>query len=177
MYKTSTNKRIYIFVSTITGNTALVANSLFEYLLSIGKFPVLINTAKDPFPQIDKELLVVCFWCRRSGLDDASKKVLDHYKGKDILLFGTLGAYPDSPYGDRVRKNAIASASEQNNPLDIFLCQGKIPIARTEKRRMLPKESPHYLDDEGLKRHIASRSHPDENDLKNSVLFLKKFVK
>lgn len=36
----------------------------------------------------------------------------------------------------------------------------------------LPKGHPHHLDEAGIKRHLASRSHPEKKDLQDAVDFL-----
>lgn len=166
-------KRVVLCISSFTGNTRKIAEALEEELKDNGyDVSVLDNHFKYDIDDND-DLFIVCFWCRRSTLDFESKKKIDSLKGKTILAFGTMGSYPDSSYGETVRKNVYDYISTENKCLGIFLSQGKIPLARTEKRRNLPKDNPHYLDDAGLKRHMDSRTHPDENDIRNAVMFLR----
>ena len=113
------------------------------------------------------------FWCRKSTLDNYSKEVLKQCKNKKILAFGTMGSYPNDAYGMRVRENVKTIIEENNICEGVYLSQGRIPEARTNYRKNLPKEHPHYLDEEGVKRHEKSRKHPDANDLKNAVEFFK----
>ena len=120
--------------------------------------------------------VILCFWCRKAGLDDLSLRLVGHFSGRKIMAFGTMGSYPDSHYGDQVRENVSRVISERNQLLGLFLCRGKIDEERTRRRRRLPEGHPHYLTEEAYKRHLSSRTHPDERDLNEAVLFLKKIM-
>ncbi len=109
-------------------------------------------------------------------MDDKSLKLLERFSGRKILAVGTMGSYPDSVYGKRVYKNVEALINAKNICQGIFLCQGKIETSRTEKRRALPKDDPHYLNDESYQRHLESRKHPNDIDLKAAADFVVKSV-
>lgn len=167
-------ERVTVAVSSVTGNTRKVAERIVEVLKEEGFEVALRKTGSGLWADdIKDNLLLLFFWCRKSGLDPASLHLIRECKGKTILAFGTMGGLSDSAYGERVKKNVSDELAKENTCAGVFLCRGKIREESTEKRRRLPKEDPHYLDDEGYKRHLASRSHPDEEDLKKAVSFLK----
>ena len=56
------------------------------------------------------------------------------------------------------------------------MSQGKIDIQRTEYRKKLPPENPHFLDEKGIRRHEESRNHPDEADIECARSFLEKRI-
>lgn len=166
-------RKVILCISSLTGNTRKIAEGLEEELKRENYEISILNNKVDDNIQDEDALFIICFWCRRSTLDFASMKTVDILRGKDVLAFGTMGSYTDSSYGERVRQNAHDYISRENNCLGVYLSQGKVSLKSTERRRNLPKDNPHYLDDEGLKRHLDSQSHPDENDIKQAVLFLR----
>ncbi len=168
-------------ISSLTGNTEKIANAVLEELQKTVDAVIKNEDIKVRIFQ-NKELLnlselddyiLLFFWCRKSTLDDYSKEVLKQCKNKKILAFGTMGGYPDGAYGQQVRENVKTIIEENNICEGVYLSQGRIPEKRTNYRRNLPKDHPHYLDEEGLKRHEESRKHPDDNDLKNAVEFFR----
>lgn len=166
-------RKVVLCISSSTGNTRKIAEGLKEELKNENCEISVLNNKTDDNIQDEDALFIICFWCRRSTLDFASLKTVDLLKGKNILAFGTMGSYPDSSYGERVRQNVEEYISRENKCLGVYLSQGKVSLKSTERRRNLPRDNPHYLDDEGLKRHLDSQTHPDENDIKKAVLFLR----
>ncbi|WP_294374709.1 flavodoxin family protein [uncultured Clostridium sp.] len=169
-------KDIAIFISSVTGNTLKIASRVKEEIEGKGYNIILKKFHDLEEVQCEADLYILCFWCRRSTLDDLSQRFVSKYKDQKILAFGTMGNYPDSEYGDRVRKNVIEFINGQNKCEGVFLSRGKIPVKRTEYRRNLPKDHPHYLNEEGYKRHIESRNHPNEDDMRNAVNFLNQYI-
>lgn len=172
---------ISVTISSLTGNTQKIANAVLEELRNTLdtvvknediKVRIFQNKELLNLPELD-EYVLLFFWCRKSTIDDYSKEVLKQCRNKKILAFGTMGSYPNDTYGMRVRKNVKTIIEENNICEGIYLSQGRIPEKKTKYRRNLPKDHPHYLDEEGLKRHEESRKHPDTNDLKNAVEFFK----
>ncbi len=175
---------IQIFYSSLTGNTEKVASHLKETLLAEGHIVTYKNTREtlrersqegdSPLPFAD--LILICFWCRRSSMDSDSLKLLSMYRNQPIAAVGTIGGNIKGAYGDRVRNTVAEAVSEHNRCQGVFICQGKIAESRTEARRNLPKTSPHYLDDEAYARHLATRTHPDEADLSDAAAFVSNLV-
>lgn len=182
--------RILVWVSSITGNTEQVAGAIIEELLRMGYTPCIkagnsglvqrmtdrysVIEAPDNCLEDDADMMVIlCFWCRKAGMDDQTISFLKNLKARRILVFGTMGSYPDSDYGAQVYRSVDSLVSKDNLLLGTFLCRGRIDEKRTEKRRNLPFFHPHYLNDEGYARHISSRSHPDGKDLKGAADFLR----
>ena len=170
-------KNIMLSISSCTGNTQKLAEAIQRRLEQSSCQLSVQRSSKSCILSNDYDLIILCFWCRRSTLDFNSKQIIDMCKNRKILVFGTMGSYPNSDYGERVKGNVFDYISENNQCLGIFLSQGKIPPERTEKRRKLPPEHPHYLDEAGVKRHLDSQSHPDVIDLQNAVNFLECVLK
>ncbi|WP_026895695.1 flavodoxin family protein [Clostridiisalibacter paucivorans] len=168
---------VTLYISSCTGNTQKLAQAIqtrlqhFSYQLTVQK------SSKSNALSKDDDLIILCFWCRKSTLDSRSKKIIDMCQNRKILAFGTMGSYPNSTYGQTVKSNVFDYISKNNQCLGIFLSQGKIPPERTQKRRKLPPDHPHFLDETGVERHLASRIHPDVKDLQNAVNFLEHTLK
>ena len=168
-------ERILISVSSFTGNTRKLAEALIKEFTIRGYEPEIVE-ARDAcsmgeLPPAD--LVIVCFWCRKAGMDDHSKILVEKLSGKHILAFGTMGSYTRGIYADSVRDNVKAFIARKNYLDGLFLCRGRIAPERTEKRRSLPKDHPHYLNDASYERHLTSRSHPDQKDLAEAAAYLR----
>lgn len=165
---------IEFYVSSVTGNTRRVSDRLEEELLRLGYRKVSPGSPSSVKKSSSAGTVILCFWCRKAAPDPASLAVLTHLSGRKILAFGTMGYYPEGEYGDLVRANTVSAIEAAGSTCPgVFLCQGKIPEERTEKRRALPPTDRHYLDDAGYARHLESRSHPNEQDLQNAADFLR----
>lgn len=158
-----------VSISSITGNTATIARGVVEAAESIGWTVAEAQAGQGP----ETDVVIICFWCRRNSLDDESLEFLSRCEGKRILALGTFGGYPTSAYAARVRANVAAAISERNECLGVFLCQGKLKEQRIEKRRALPPEDPHYLDDFGYERLMEGLNHPNATD----ILYAKAFAR
>ncbi|MBE5983628.1 MAG: hypothetical protein E7248_10065 [Paenibacillaceae bacterium] len=166
------NDNIYVYLSSLTGNTEKLAKGVLEKLSrKTGSFSLHDNEFLTSSAGIGK-LVVLFFWCRRGNLDYNSQMFLEHCKNKKIIAVGTMGGYPSSEYGNKVKKAIFQSISQNNICMGVFLSQGKIDIQRTEYRKKLPPEHPHFLDEKGIRRHEESRKHPDEADIECARLFL-----
>lgn len=160
-----------IVYSTITGNSKMLADAVYQNIEGCTE-PRNIKDVDDTFLNA-YDTFIFCYWCRRGTADTTTIDLLEKISGKKIVMLGTLGAYPDSPHGEKLKERVGELVEKSNCLLGNFICQGKIDPARTEKRLKIPKGEPHYLDEEGYKRHLESRKHPDKNDLHNAVAAVK----
>lgn len=165
-------KRATISVSSRTGNTAYIAAAAEEAAREIGWDVRAWEKGESP----DTDVVIICFWCRRSSLDDDSLGMLERCNGKQILALGTFGGYPTSAYAKRVRDNVRERISEHNECLGVFLCQGRLPKKRIEARRTLPADRPHYLDDYGYERAMEGLNHPNATDRLHAKAFTRDFL-
>ncbi len=170
-------KKIGMFVSSLTGNTKKIADYL-EGVLAREEYEIdRMDTRTFRYTVSETELTgvfgtydvcILMFWCRKSGLDDASRMLAGAMEGQKVIAVGTMGHTTEDDYSERVRDNVFRDISRNNHCLGIYLSQGRINPERTEARRRLPKDAPHYLDEAGYLRHLESRTHPDERDLQGA---------
>lgn len=166
------NDKIYVYLSSLTGNTEKLARGVLEILSRKNWLFSLHDNELITSSDETGELVILFFWCRRGNLDYASRVFLERCKNKKIIAIGTMGGYPDSGYGSKVKTAVFQLISENNICMGVFLSQGKIDIQRTEYRKTLPPEHPHYLNKEGIRRHEESRRHPDQTDIERAGAFL-----
>ena len=136
---------ITIAASSRTGNTQKIADAVCAQLDELG-VGYRVREAGEP---IEGQNVIICFWCFKSRFDVRNKNLLAELSGKKILVFGIFGGYPDSAYAGKVRRNVIGDVSEHNECLGVFLSQGRVSMKIVEKRRQLPADGPHHLDDAG----------------------------
>lgn len=169
-------KDIAIFVSSLTGNTQKIADAIKSDLEQKDYSVVMQDSCMIMKTLTSAQFYILCFWCRRTSLDDNSKKLLAQYKNTPFLAIGTCGHYPDSNYGNKVKKNVTEYINDGNLCIDVFLSQGAVSLSSTERRRKLPVDHPHHLDDDGYERHMESQNHPNETDIKNVIDFLNSYL-
>jgi len=187
-------RTVALSVQSRTGNTRLIADALREHLISRG-WQVEDLAAPEAAPTIAPtdisepggtvvtpivtpadaricDVLIICFWCDRSTLDPNTRELIAACTGRRVLAFGTMGGYPDSPYAEKVTANVSELIGHANTCLGVCLSQGRVSMDNVERRRMLPVDHPHHLDDAGVARLVESQKHPDASDIARAVAFL-----
>ncbi len=162
---------VSIYCSSLTGNTRKMAVYVAEKLQSTG-YEVTLLEASDVVrrgdgSEIIPDISILAFWCRRSGLDDLSANLLSRWNGRKIIGIGTIGGNVKGDYGDRVKKNVKEAIGRDNICLGVGICQGSVDLKRIERRRLLPKDSKHYVSPEKYRRVLKTQGHPDQEDLKS----------
>lgn len=170
------NKNITIFVSSLTGNTAKIATAIYNHLKELNYSVVLQDSCILNTQPTSADLYILCFWCRRACVDDDTKKLLANFSNTSFLAIGTCGHYPNSEYGSKIKEQVADYINQSNHCLDVFLSQGAVLLDSTERRRKLPTDHPHHLDDYGYKRHLESQDHPNATDIKNAISFVSNYL-
>ncbi len=153
-----------VVYSSKTGNTKMVAEAIFS-IMPEGTVFSAVEDAPDPQ---NFDFLCLGFWVDRGGPDAAMATYMERVTGKQVGLFGTLGAWPDSDHAHK----CIAKAREMmasNTVLGTFLCQGKIePKLLVSMKKMRTKQSAHPMTEERRARIEEAKKHPDEADCANA---------
>ena len=159
--------RKIIIYSSLTGNTAKVANAIAD---EIGCKSVSFSEFKGNLDEFD--FVGVGFFVDKGGADTKfSKFYNENIKNKKVGVFMTLGAEPQSEHAkkslQKVEDELIANGCEV---LCDFACQGAIDPKLIEMMRKMAQKgnSPHPITPEREARWKEAASHPDENDLANA---------
>ncbi len=165
--------RTLVTYSTRTGNTRKIAEGILEIMPEGADiFPI------EEVPSFEGyDFIAVGFWVDRGTADENTRKHIIRIKQKQIGLFGTLGAYPDSDHAQRSMENVKKLVHSDNQIIGEFMCQGKIDPRLTEKFATLPADHPHAMTPERKVRHEEASKHPNEEDIKNAQTVFQEIVR
>lgn len=161
-----------VVYSSRTGNTKAVAAAI-QPAMPEGCEIYPVGEAPD---SANYDLVAVGFWVDKGTADAQAKQYLSGITGKKIILFGTLGAYPDSDHARDSMARAAMLLPQGNSLLGTFICQGRVDPKLTERFKDLPAGHPHAPTPESLARHRAASSHPDEEDFAKAKKVIEKIV-
>lgn len=153
-------KRAIVY-SSKTGNTKKVAEAIFDCLDGV---KALYDVREAPEPN-EFDWLILGFWVNRGLPEKEMINYMEQIRNKNISIFMTLGAYPDSTHAKKVMAEVSSLLAVHNQVAGQFICQGKIDPALTERLYRLPKDHPHYMDEGRIERHKEAAKHPDSDDL------------
>jgi flavodoxin len=122
------------------------------------------------------ELVAVGFWVDRGTADANAQKYLGGIKNKTVILFGTLGAFPDSDHARDSMARAAMLLPQGNALLGTFICQGRVDPKIVKRFKDLPAGHPHAPTPESIARQQAASCHPDEADFARAKKVIEKIV-
>lgn len=171
--KTVCRKSLVVY-SSLTGNTKKVAEAIQSVI------PNCDIVSIDNLPENLDEyyFTAIGYWVDRGLPDAKSKKFIRSLKNMNVALFGTLGAYPDSPHAKgciRDSENMLKKAGNNNNVLGSFLCLGKIDPKLMDYMGKFMGDT-HPVTPERKARLLEAQTHPDNNDLENAKAVFKGFA-
>lgn len=158
-----------IVYSSLTGNTKQVAEAVAQAMPNSSLYAV-----EEAPSYKDYDIVAIGYWVDK-GLPD--KKILDYFAtlgGAKVILFGTLGAYPDSEHGTSCMKKSealVLEKSADNKVLGSFLCMGKVDPKLLEAMAKNPNHA-HAMTEERRKRIEEGNKHPNEEDFANVQKFI-----
>lgn len=159
--------------SSLTGNTKMVAESIFEVIEGEKDLVSLNDIATVDINNYDT--FIVGYWVDKGSADGRAKRFFKQLSGKKVIPFGTLGADPDSDHGRKVHER-VAKLCEGNTVLGSYLCRGKIDPKLVEKMGKFPLKLVHPLTPERLKRIEDAKPHPTKEDLVEAQEYFKKIL-
>ncbi len=152
-----------VVYSSKTGNTKKVAEAVH------GVFPHgtdLYRVEDAPSPD-NYDLIALGFWVDKGLPDAESQNYLNKIKGKQLGLFMTLGAYPDSDHAKKTMQK-VEQSLEGNAILGTFICQGRVAESLIKSMIKLSGDHPHSITPERQARLLEAAKHPDQKDLDNA---------
>jgi flavodoxin len=157
-----------IVYSSKTGNTRKLAEGLQRGLAAALGAVRIVAVEDNPDPD-GADWILVGFWADRGNADEKVLGYLQSLEGRNVGLFGTLGAYPDSDHAKDIGQKVRGLAGAKNTVLGCFLCQGKIDPALIKRFKSLPPDNPHAMTPERVKRHEEAAKHPCDQDIAAAV--------
>lgn len=166
---------IAIVFSTITGNAFRLAEAVAQVISDhVGPYNIRYVNRE----MIDRfDTFVLSYWCNHGTADDDTIALLQHMKGKKIIIIGTLGAARESAHAQKVCENVENLVRAQNTLAGHFLCRGSIDLARTARRLRIPKGEKGHLSPERFEKQKESLGHPNAEELAQCQTEVKEFLK
>ncbi|MBN2642373.1 MAG: sirohydrochlorin cobaltochelatase [Victivallales bacterium] len=157
-------KSIVIYSSRKSGNSKKLAQAIAA---GLGDGCELYSAADAPLT--DKyDFVIFGFGIYRGWPDGDMRACMKRCRNKNVGLFMTLGAWPDSDA-------AISCMARAEGLLDTckvkarFTCHGALDLDFIERLKQLPASSSHAWNDERAARIEEAAKHPDEKDMERAV--------
>ena len=147
-----------IVSSSVTGNTALLAQTIRE---ALPRESCCYFGAPDP-QALSAERIYVGFWTDRGTCDAAAAQFLRQLTGQTVFLFGTAGFGGDGAYFQRILERAEENLGPEVRVVGTYMCQGKMPPA-VRRRYQAMEDGPRKT--AMLQNFDRAASHPDQEDL------------
>lgn len=158
-----------VIYSSLTGNTKMIAEAIAS-VLPEGSPCVAVDNVPADLDSYD--LVFAGYWVDKGGPDKKSKELLGRLHNMNVAIFATLGAYPDSPHAMESLDKGAECLFDPECECGRFICQGKVdPQLVEQMAKMFPKDHPHGMNPERIKRLEDASKHPDENDCNNARAF------
>lgn len=163
------NNTVAIVFSTITGNAFKLSEAVSK-VVSDHVGPYNIRYINDEV--IEKfDTFILSYWCDKGSADPDTLELIGKLHNKNLILVGSLGVSRETKHYSDVLERVSAVASEHNNLLGHFLCQGAIDLARTGAKLRAGK-----ITKEHFEKQKASQGHPDAQDLTDAQNAVKGFL-
>lgn len=161
-----------VVYSSRTGNTKAVAEAIQAAMPEGCEF-----FAVEEAPSSEGyELVAVGFWVDKGTADAQTKKYLGGIINKKVILFGTLGAYPDSDHARDSMARAAMLLPQGNVLLGTFICHGRVDSKLIERVKNLPIGHSHAPTPDSIARHQAASCHPNEDDFAKAQKVIRKII-
>ena len=160
--------KILMIYSSRTGNTEKICRAAAEELPKCDIYKV----EEAPAPE-SYDLICLGYWVDKGMPDAKAREYLKDISNKKVVLFGTLGAWPDSDHAKEcIAKSKAMLDGRGNTVLGSFICQGKVDPKIVEMIQKMPNPV-HIMDEERKARLAEAAKHPDEKDFANAKEFIR----
>lgn len=164
--------KILLTYSSKTGNTEKVAKKVKEVMPEGTEF---CRVEEAPAAE-NFDIILIGFWIDKALPNKEALEYIKTINNKKVGYFFTLGAYPDSAHADKCTENT-RELLKGNEIIAEFRCHGKVDEQLIERRKKLPKDHPHAVTEERLKRYEIASKHPDVEDFEKAKGIFKEALK
>lgn len=165
--------KVQVIYSSKTGNTKNVAAAIAEVLPGSQLLPV--EEAGKQWQNAD--VLFVGCWADKGQLDPLTTEFLKQVQAKEIAVFLTLGAAPDSDHALSLLNRAHTLIADKNKYAGGFVCQGKVePQALEQFEKLFPDGGHHPITPSMKEKIHEAVHHPDADDLEHARRFARETV-
>ncbi|NLY08394.1 MAG: flavodoxin [Tissierellia bacterium] len=126
-----------IAYSSKTGNTKKLAETIFRELQNQCQVTLLDLKEHKIIDAENYDFILLGGWVDKAKPDKAVLKILEKIEPKNLGIFVTMGAMPDSPHGEDV-KNNIKEILKKYNSLGYGICPGTVDEKVIARMKMIP---------------------------------------
>ncbi len=157
-------KILVVYTSRETGNSRKLAEAIAA---KFGDSCVLANAADAPKPD-NFDFIALGFGLYRGWPDGDMRAFMKRCRKKDVGLFMTLGAWPDSEFAYTALGRAEGLLENCKTRVK-FVCQGGYTDEYIERLKAKPAGGVHGWTPEREERIMEACKHPDESDLNEAA--------
>lgn len=147
-----------IVYSSRTGNTAMLARALKEFLPEED----CVYFGEPGVQALKADRIYAGFWTDKGSCDEASAEFLKSLERQELFLFGTAGFGGAPAYFEQIWSRVNANLATQVRLIGSYMCQGKMPQS-VRDRYLQMEDSPRRST--MLANFDAALNHPDMDDL------------
>lgn len=158
-----------------TGNSEKLAKGIMNTFTP--QDATLVDLAKEDVSR-DANTYILCFGMVKGEIPIRIIDALDRLDGKTVLFLVTCGRVPSDDYRRYIMQRIDPFLPDNCESLDLYLCSGafskELYDHAVEKLRLDP-ENTHAR--AAVERYEAVAGHPDEDDIVNANMFLRKTLR
>ncbi len=162
-------KTLVVYASRSTGNSMKLASAIHDALLPDCELHE-VSSAPDPK---DYDFIVLGTGIYRGWPDMPMQRYMRNCRNKDVGIFITLGAWPDSEHAF-VCRGRLEGLMDACRVRGVYVSHGRLDPEMVQRMKARPEGSPHSWDDERARRFDAAESHPDEEDMRRAAVIISK---
>ncbi len=160
--------KILVTYSSKTGNTKAVAEAIAEEVAEADLIPMRDNPSC-----ADYDCIICGYWVDKGIPNAEAKTFIESLENKKVVLFGTLGAYPDGEHAQKCKDKAVELLDGKGNTLlGSWICMGKVDPKLLEMMAAKYGDA-HPQTDERKARIEEGNKHPNEEDFVNAKAFVR----
>jgi flavodoxin len=152
-----------------SGNTEMLAKQIYGAIDSNEKILVDLNKQQQ-IPKAD--MYFAGFPIHKKNCSLKVVDALEQMETGGLILFATCGLTPTAAYRQKLEDALSVWLPDNIDYLGMFLCQGK---TSEEQKEYFYQTNPEYRD-KLAEMFSEGETHPDREDIKNAVNFVRKFL-
>lgn len=130
--------------------------------------------SKDFSPD-EYDLIFLGFWVYRGKPDPRMLRLMQTLRGKQVAVFGTLAAWPDSAHARKVL-DCAENCLQNNAFLGGFLCLGRLTAKRLAEKTAQGTAQKHPMTEDRKQRLLEGQNHPNQEDFCNFQKFFEQIT-
>ena len=159
-----------IIFDSLTGNTKMLADKIFDFYKQKGEKIKIIDIKKEEEEILNAinnaDIIYAGSWTDKGDCSDKMKNIYEKILNKKIFVFATCGFGGDKTYYSKLLERVEKHIDKSNQIIGSFYCQGKMPLSVKERYVSLIKANP---EDKKLKVSLENfeiaLAHPNDKDL------------